>query len=59
MVILEGKEFALAVKLRWFTYTGVNWQILLYVELKGSQLVLSASCELVWSTVSIVAIWGG
>ena len=38
---------------------GVNWQILLYVKLKGSQLVLSASCELVWSTVSIVAIWGG
>ena len=59
LVILEDKEFELAVKLRWFTYTGVNWQILLYVKLKGSQLVLSASCELVWSTVSTVTIWGG
>jgi len=37
----------------------LDQQIPSYVELKGSQLVLSASCELVWSTVSTVTIWGG
>jgi len=47
LVILEDKEFELAVGFARWSLAAHNQQILSYVELKGSQLVLSASCELV------------